>query len=392
MKNMIKLGAALIAAALIAVLYMPINAKAAAAAPQVSFTSAWYDVNGLTFVLMNNKGTLGTGVNGYTWNIYEKASDCDTGISVLDYTETRTAITDPIYVNTSKFRVNAKTLVTIVASCPTLGYSYTVSFTVLNDKSVNDDFSIVASASGVLHNGAANKTLDGYLNPLGDLARATVNAFTPAGYMTACEGAIAFDYKRDYSNKNGIVCYNIPEGVRGTNRTFKLMTLGDGGVVTVCDDLDVNPATISAAVNFNGYAVVLIYTEGAAPAPATAINNTPAGNTGSGASVGQLYAPLTNCGFVETTQGAQCTAIFNAFRPFGYTAVRTYSIYTNGSASVSPKNGIVTMPVPAGYTSYKLVTVDGVGNVQILDDIDTYPAYATFLLNFNGYAIQLVAA
>ena len=391
MKNMILKGlAGIVAAVMIALAYHPISAQAAGE-PQVSLTSAYYVNETTKFVLLNNNGSLGDQVNNYYWNIYEKAVDNDFGTVCLEYSESRKGISDPVYVNTDRFRFNAPVTLTIIADCPALGYSYTVNYTICNDKHIGASFSVVPAASAILYNGGASETLDGYVCPMGDLAKAVVKAFMPVGYMPACEGALSFNYKLDYLNKNGLVCFTIPQGALASNRTYKLMTLGQGGVISVYDDLDLNPGTITANVNFNGYAVALIYTEtGAAPVavPASAaVTPLPAG---SGAAVAPSMIVLSNYSFEERPQGSACMTAFSIMTPAGYRAVKTYSLFVNGTASASPKNGLVTIGVPAGYTSFKLLTVDNTGAVQVLDDIDNAAGTATFALNFNGYAVQLI--
>ena len=398
MKKMIFKGlAGIIVAMMIVLVYNPISAQAAGE-PQVSLSSYFY-VNGTTkIVQMENNGSLGAQVNNYYWNIYEKAIDNDFGTVVLEYSESRKGITDPIYVNTDRFRDNAPVTLSVTADCPALGYSYTVNFTLTKNSAgvvnhVGNSFSVVKGASAVLYNGGTSETLDGYPCAMGDMAKAVVKAFTPAGYMTACEGAISFNYTLDYLNKSGLVCFTIPEGVLASNRTYKLMTLGQGGVITVYDDLDLNPGTITAHINFNGYAVALIYTEtGALPVatPASAVvTPIPAG---SAAAVVPTTVALSNYSFEERPQGSACMTAFSLMTPAGYRAVKTYSIYVNGGVSATPKNGLVTIGVPAGYTSFKLLTVDNTGAVQVLDDLDAAAGTATFALSFNGYAVQLIGA
>ncbi len=392
MKNNILKGiAGLVAGIALALICNPIGVKAAGE-PQVSLTSEYYNVNGSTFVLLQNNGSLGDQVNNYSWNIYEKGVDNDFGTTRLEYTETRKGISEPVYVNTSFFREGAPSTITIIADCPALGYSYTVNFTVRDKKMIGNSFSIVARSSAVLYNGGSSETMDGYLNPMGDLARASIKAFMPSGYMIGCEGVLSFNYKLDYLNRKGVVCYTIPEGILASNRTYKLMTLGEGGVVTVCDDMDLNPGTITANVDFNGFAVVLIYSETGAAPVALSQANPSALPSGSGEAVSQMYTPLMKYSFVERIQGSQCMAAFNIVRPAGYVEVKTYSLYINDLANASPKNGLVTMEVPSGYTSFKLLAVDNSGAVHVYDDLDNNAGTATFLLNFNGYAVQLVAA
>ena len=389
MKNNILKGLAGIIAAVALAFIAPLTAQAAGE-PQVSMTSTWCEFNGSTFVVAQNNGSLGTMVNNYNWTINEKAVDIDTGKVELDYTESRKNITDPIYVNTSNFRVNALTYVSIVMTCPELNYSYTTNFTIKNDKNIKAGLTVVQASSAVLYNGQANSTLDGYICNMGSLARASVKAFMPVGYMSACEGAISFNYKQDYLNKSGMICFEIPEGLQASNRTYKLLTLGEGGVIAVYDDLDLNPATITSQINFNGFAFVLIYTEtGAAPVAVGTPSNL-ANAQGSVTGITPAYQVLANAKFVEAPQGAQCMNAFTAFTPLGYRGIKTYNLVLSGNTNYSAKNGLVTMTVPAGYTDYKLITVDAKGQVQVLDDMDAIPGTATFAVNFSGYAVQLV--
>ena len=81
---------------------------------------------------------------------------------------------------------------------------------------------------------------------------------------------------------------------------------------------------------------------------------------------------------------------FAAFTPLGYRGIKTYNLEMNGAANYNAKNGVVTLNVPAGYTDYKLITVDAKGTVQVCDDIDAVAGTATFVVSFNGYAVQLV--
>ena len=274
-------------------------------------------------------------------------------------------------------------------TCQELNYSYTVNFTVKNNQNIGGGINLVGASSAMLYNGQSNSTLDAYSNELGDLAKASVKAFIPAGYMPACDGAISFNYKLDYLNKSGLICLQLPEGVQASNRTFKLMTLGEGGVIALYDDIDLNPNTVTANINFNGFAFSLVYTEtGALPVAL----NTPANlnnASGSVAGVAPALPVLTNAKFVEANQGAQCMNTFAAFTPLGYREIKTYNLVLNG-VNYNAKNGLVTLSVPRGFADYKLLTIDSKGMVTVLDDLDNVPGSATFAVNFNGYAVELI--
>ncbi len=388
MKNTILKGlAGIITAAVVALFIIPMSAQAAGE-PQVSLTATWCEFNGSTFVIARNNGSIGDQVNNYTWNITEQAVRMDNASSVLNYTESRKAITDPIYVDTSRFGENQKVVVSIVMTCAELNYSYTVNFTVKNDQNIGGAINLVAPSSSVLCNGQSNNgTLDAYSNELGDLAKATVKAFIPAGYMYACDGAISFNYKLDYTNKNGVICLQLPEGIQASNRVYKILTIGEGGTIAYGDDLDSNPNTITANINFNGFAFSILYSEtGAAPAGAPAnVQNASGSVTG----VTPAMMVLTNASFEEAPQGTQCMNSFAAFTPLGYREIKTYNLVLNG-VNYNAKNGLVTLSVPRGFADYKLLTIDSKGMVTVLDDLDNVPGSATFAVNFNGYAVELI--
>ena len=390
MKKIILKGfAGIVAALLAALVYFPISAQAAGE-PPVSLTAGYYCTDdGTTFVVFKNNGAWGNSINTLTWNIYEKATDWDTGATRIDYAETRVGLLLPAYVNTENFTPNGNTTVTLVAECPAINYSFTTSFVISNKKEVNAQFSLVPALSGVLYNGQPNSTLDVYSDIVGGMADASFAAFMPAGYMMGTTGTVSFNYTKDYLSKTGAICINIPDGYRASNRTYKLMTLGEGGVVNVCDDCDLNPGTITSFIDFKGYAIALIYAEtGAAPTIAATNSVLPTGSTNTTVA---FQTALSNYQFVKETHGPLCMATFDAFRPFGYVVVDTYSLYTGGSANISPKNGYVTISVPTGYSSYKLVTVGSNGEVVVYDDVDAAAGTATFALSFSGYACQLIA-
>lgn len=397
MKKMIFRGFAGLAMALaLAFVISPVNAKAAGE-PLVSLVTDYFNVDGATYVLISNKGSLGSAINACSWSISEHAVNLSSGQITLDYAENRVGLQDPIYINTSKFTDHSSNLVTIKAVCPQLNFSYTATLTIKADKLVDGEFHIITSGSNCLYNGAVNPTIDGFPMPLGLAAKASVQAMLPPGYVAALEGSLIFNYAGDYVNKSGVVCYNIPDGYRDANRTYKLATVGEGGAITFCDDLDINPATISANVNFNGYGVVLCYAE-SAPAANTipAVNSvtipstTPAYTTNANGTP-QNLTPMLGYKFEKQTQGPSCQAIFKAFTPAGYTLVNEYALYTNGSANFLFKNGVVVINVPTTYSDYKLITVDSNGGVMILDDLDANPATGSYAVNFAGYACALVA-
>ena len=375
-------------------LAIPVFSKAAGE-PSISLVTDYRNDRGLTYALISNKGSLGEGVNYYVWTLTGTAVDLTDGSSTLNYSETRSGLTDGLYINTGKFKRDHPNQVNITASCPRLGYTYTCTLTIKNDELVNGGFHLVLANSSCLYNGMYNNTIDGYTMPLGYLAKNSVKANLPYGYMDGAEGTLVFNYRPDFVNKSGIVCYNIPEGYLTPNRSFKLATLSDGGIVNVYDDLDLNPATVTANVNFNGYAVILIYTESTtAPLPGQYGITVPVYQVAApvpASTSPQSYIPLPNYSFERCQQGPACQNIFKAYTPANYIIVDQFSLKTYGTANTFEKNGLVTMNVDNKFSDYKLITVDSNGYTVVLDDIDLSRDTATFPVNFSGFACALVA-
>ena len=395
MKKVIaKIVKGLIASLALAFIFMPVDAKAIGE-PSISFVTDYRNDSGLTYVLISNKGSLGDGVDAYNWTITENATDLLTGGSTLNFSETRKGITDRIYINTGKFELDHPNAVNITATCPKLGYTYTTTITLKNDKLINGDFHIVVTDSTCLYNGKINDTIDGYPMQLGPFARASIKAMLPPGYMPGAEGTLVFNYFRDYINKSGVVCYTIPEGYLTPGRTFKLATISEGGIINVYDDIDLNPTTITANVNFNGYAVVLCYSESqTAVLPGTAGITIPIYETAPLDPVStspQSYVPLPNYSFERKQQGPACQNIFIANTPAGYAITEQYSLKTYGSSNTYEKNGLVVLYPGSNYSDYKLITVDTNGYASVLNDLDQNPSTATFAVNFSGYACALAA-
>ena len=67
--------AGILTAILVVLAYLPLNVQAASAVPAISFVADWYNTDNGTYIILTNKGTLGTGVDGHTWQVYEKAVD-----------------------------------------------------------------------------------------------------------------------------------------------------------------------------------------------------------------------------------------------------------------------------------------------------------------------------
>ena len=73
------------------------------------------------------------------------------------------------------------------------------------------------------------------------------------------EGFMAINGKVDDTVKSGVLTIIVPAEYRKGGRTFAVMALDKNGGTRTYADTDMNPATVTAAVNFEGYAFSLIY-------------------------------------------------------------------------------------------------------------------------------------
>ena len=93
----------------------------------------------------------------------------------------------------------------------------------------------------------------------GPAAQAVFNADRTAGWQEAFSFNMAINGKVDDTVKNGVLTIIVPAEYRKGGRTFAVMALDKNGGTRTYADTDMNPATVTAAVNFEGYAFSLIY-------------------------------------------------------------------------------------------------------------------------------------
>lgn len=93
----------------------------------------------------------------------------------------------------------------------------------------------------------------------GIAAQAAFNVSRPAGWIEAFTFNMAIDRKVEHTLKNGVLIIIIPKEYQKTGRTFAIMGLDKKGKAWIYPDTDTNPATVTANVNFEGYAFALIY-------------------------------------------------------------------------------------------------------------------------------------
>ena len=93
----------------------------------------------------------------------------------------------------------------------------------------------------------------------GIAAQAAFNVSRPAGWIEAFTFNMAIDRKVEHTLKNGVLIIIIPKEYQKTGRTFAIMGLDKKGKAWIYPDTDSNPATVTANVNFEGYAFALIY-------------------------------------------------------------------------------------------------------------------------------------
>lgn len=93
----------------------------------------------------------------------------------------------------------------------------------------------------------------------GAAAQAVFSASRPAGWQEALTFNMAINGKVEYTVKNGVLTIIIPKEFPTAGRTFAVMALDKNGRAWICSDTDTNPATVTAAINVEGYAFALIY-------------------------------------------------------------------------------------------------------------------------------------
>ena len=91
------------------------------------------------------------------------------------------------------------------------------------------------------------------------IAKALFKASTPVGWNETFSFNMMVNGKADYSLKSGTFTLQIPAEYLKAGRQFAILAMGKNGQVFTLPDTDTNPATITVNVNFDGYAMDLIY-------------------------------------------------------------------------------------------------------------------------------------
>lgn len=93
----------------------------------------------------------------------------------------------------------------------------------------------------------------------GELGKLAFKSATPAGWTEAFSFNLLKNGKPDLSLKSGNMTLTVPASFQKAGRKFAILALDKNGVVQVLPDTDTNPNTITVALNFEGYALELIY-------------------------------------------------------------------------------------------------------------------------------------
>lgn len=94
----------------------------------------------------------------------------------------------------------------------------------------------------------------------GEAARTLFNAATPAGWKEAFTFNLLNKSRVPEVNlKSGKMTLTIPSEYLKTGRQFGIIALDKNGMTYVLPDKDANPNTLTVSVNFEGYAMELIY-------------------------------------------------------------------------------------------------------------------------------------
>lgn len=121
------------------------------------------------------------------------------------------------------------------------------------EKNPNEKQALVMTASGMGTGVTVGR------QEQGEIAKAIFKGATPAGWQEGFSFNMLVNGKADYSLKSGTFTLIIPSEYQKTGRQYAILAMGKNGQVFLLGDTDQNPSTITVNVNFEGYAMELIY-------------------------------------------------------------------------------------------------------------------------------------
>lgn len=94
----------------------------------------------------------------------------------------------------------------------------------------------------------------------GEAAQALMKAAVPAGWTKAFSFNLLNSQRQPETNlKTGTMTLYIPSEYQKAGRQFALVILDKGGQTYLLSDMDTNPGTITVPLNYEGYAMDLLY-------------------------------------------------------------------------------------------------------------------------------------
>lgn len=104
-----------------------------------------------------------------------------------------------------------------------------------------------------------------YMVQQGPLCNAAFAAATPTGFKEAFTFNFSLDtsiyHKTNYDRKRGLFVLNIPKAYQKKGRTFRIIGINKNGQTKVFSDSDMDDDTFTTALDVEGYAFSLIYTD-----------------------------------------------------------------------------------------------------------------------------------
>ncbi len=93
----------------------------------------------------------------------------------------------------------------------------------------------------------------------GPAAQVLLSAGRPIGWTEAFTFNLSIGGKTDHTLKNGKLCIFVPVGLRKAGRSYAVIGIDKNANVLMFNDTDAVPDTLTADINFEGYAFSFIY-------------------------------------------------------------------------------------------------------------------------------------
>lgn len=111
----------------------------------------------------------------------------------------------------------------------------------------------------VSSDGNVKHAVSTYVTTQGEACRAAFEFATPRGFTELFSFNLLVDGQASYDEKSGLMVIRIPQNMLKPGRVFALIAVDKDGMPHYFTDLDADPDTLSAQIDFVGYAFDVIY-------------------------------------------------------------------------------------------------------------------------------------